>query len=83
MVGETLESIKAARGYDLISNNQMAIMLRKKEKPITMIICKLSILKALPDTESVLCLSLVIIFAPLYYVTFLLICFKAIFTFNY
>ncbi len=40
-------------------------MWRKKEKPITMIICKLSILKALPDTESVVCLSLVIVSPPL------------------
>ncbi len=29
-----------------------------------MFICKLSILKALPDTESAFCLSLVIVFPP-------------------
>ncbi len=65
-----MQSIKAASVYDRISNNQMAIMLRKKEKPITTIVCKLSILKALSDTESTFCLSLVIVFSPfitLYY----------------
>ncbi len=35
-----------------------------------MIICKLSILKALPYTESVFCSSLVIVFSPLYYFIF-------------
>ncbi len=48
----------------------MAIVLMKKEKNITMIICELSILKALPDTESAFCLSLVIVFSPLYYFIF-------------
>ncbi len=62
-----MQSIKAASVYDLISNNQMAIMLIKKEKPI-MIICKLSILKALPDTESDFSLSLVSFFSPFYFI---------------
>ncbi len=35
-----------------------------------MIICKLSILKALPDTESDFCLSLVIAPPPFYYFIF-------------
>ncbi len=65
-----MQSIKAASVYDLISNNQIAIKLRKKEKSITVIICKLSILKALPDIESAFCLSLVIAFSPLYYFIF-------------
>ncbi len=66
-----MQSIKAASVY-LISNNQMAIMLRKKEKPISVIICKFSdsLLKAVPDTESAFCLSLVIVFSPLYYFIF-------------
>ncbi len=36
-----MQPVKAAAVYDRISNNQMAIMLRKKEKPIT-IVCELS-----------------------------------------
>ncbi len=52
-----------------VANNRTAIVLRKKEKPITMIICELSILKALPDTESAFGLSLVIISPPsLFYI---------------
>ncbi len=76
-----MQSIKTASVYDLISNNQMAIMLIKKEKPITMIICKLSILKAIPDTESAFSLSLVIVFSP-YITLYLLVCFEAIFVLN-
>ncbi len=75
-----MQSIKAASVYDLISNNQMAIMLIKKEKPI-MIICKLSILKALPDTESDFSLSLVSFFSP-FITLYLLVCFETIFTLN-
>ncbi len=78
------QSIKAASIYIIssVANNQMATRLRKKEKPITMIICKLSILKALPDTESAFCLLLVIVFSP-FIALYLRVCFEAIFTFNY
>ncbi len=54
----------------------------QKRKTITMIICKLSILKALPDTESAFCLLLVIVFSP-FIALYLRVCFEAIFTFNY
>ncbi len=47
-------------------------MLIKKEKPITMIICELSILKALPDTESAFCSLLLIVFPP--FITLYCIC---------
>ncbi len=58
-----MQSIKAASGYDLISNNQMANMLRIKN--ITMISCKLSIISFnLSQILKVLCLSLVIIPPP-------------------
>ncbi len=46
-----------------------------------MIICKLSILKALPDTESAFCLSLVIVFPP-FITLYLLVWFEAKFTLN-
>ncbi len=74
-------SITAASVYDLISNNPMAIRLIKKGKPITMIIFKLSILKALQDTESAFYLSLVIVFSP-FITLYLLVCFEAIFILN-
>ncbi len=47
-----------------------------------MIICKLSILKALPDTESAICLSLVIVFPP-FIALYLRVCFEAIFTISF
>ncbi len=53
----------------------------EKRKNITVIICKLSILKALPDTESAFCLSHVIIFSP-FITLYLLVCFEDIFTLN-
>ncbi len=40
-----------------------------------MIICKLSILKALPDTESAFCLLLVIVFSP-FIALYLRVCLK-------
>ncbi len=45
-----MQPVKAATVYDFISNNHTAIMLRKKEKPIT-IVCKLS------DTKRTLILN--------------------------
>ncbi len=76
-----MQSVKVASGYDFISNNQMAIKLIKKEKPITMIICKLAIVKALSDTESAFSLSLVIVFSP-FITLYLLECFEVIFILN-
>ncbi len=76
-----MQSVKVARGYDFISNNQMAIKLIKKEKPITTIICKLAIVRALPDTESAFSLSLVIVFSP-FITLYLLEYFEAIFILN-
>ncbi len=46
-----------------------------------MIIFKLSILKALQDTESVFYLSLVIVFSP-FITLYVLVCFEAIFILN-
>ncbi len=46
-----------------------------------MIIFKLSILKALQDTESAFYLSLVIVFSP-FITLYLLVCFEAIFILN-